>query len=304
MEESLIMKRTMLLVVAAFLVSCGKPGQELKSQAYKEQPAQFNAYLSSIELPKKMDYCGERIPLEIPEVKERVEREFYLLLQQPGQVILYLKRSGRYFPDMEKILKEENLPDDLKYLSVAESALYMSRSPKGAVGLWQFMEATAKTMGLEVNEYVDERRNPIKSCRAAAKYLRQGYNKHKSWTMASAGYNMGHGGVSENKDFQGVNDFFDLFLNEETSRYILRIAVIKEIMQHPVDYGFLLKKEQLYKDDKTKSIEVSSEISNLAEWAKKHGTTYKDVKILNPWILKRSLPSPGKGKVYHIEIPN
>ena len=295
------MSKNIIFVFLFILISC-KDTKQLNSQSFKELPTQFNAYLSTIQIPNKLDFCGERIPIEIPEVRERVEREFYLLLQQPGQVILYLKRAGRYFPMFERILKEENVPDDLKYLSVAESALYMSRSAKGAVGLWQFIESTAKSLGLTVDDNIDERRNPEKSTYVACKYLKQGYNKHKSWTMAAAGYNMGHSGVDENKEFQGVTDYFDLFLNEETSRYIFRIVVIKEIMTHPDKYGFLLKPEQLYTQEKVKTISVDKAIDNLADWAKKQGTTYKDVKLLNPWILKRALPSP-KGKAYQIDIP-
>lgn len=296
------MKKTVLIFLALAVISC-KQSTELKSQAYKEYPQHFNAYLSTLEIPKKLDFCGERIPLEIPEVRERVEREFYLLLQQPGQVILYRKRAGRYFPIFDKAIKKHNVPEDLKYISVAESALYMSRSGKGAVGLWQFMEATARSMGLTVNDYVDERRNPVKSTDAGIRYLKQGYNKHKSWTMAAAGYNMGHSGVAENKDYQGANDFFELFLNEETSRYIFRIVVIKEILKNPEKYGFMLKDEQLYSPDKVKIVKVDSAISNLSEWAKSEKTNYKDVKILNPWILKRELPAPGKGSYYEIAIP-
>lgn len=295
------MRKLYYLFLFLLVISC-KDSKELKSQTYKELPTQFNAYLSTLQIPTKLDFCGERIPIEIPEVKERVEREFYLLLQQPGQVILYLKRAGRYFPTFESILKDENVPDDLKYLSVAESALYMSRSAKGAVGLWQFMESTAKAMGLQVDENVDERRNPEKSTYAACKYLKQGFNKHKSWVMAAAGYNMGHTGVDENKEFQGVKDYFELFLNEETSRYIFRIVVIKEIMTHPEKYGFILKPDQLYQPEKVKTVKVEKGIDNIAEWAKSQGTTYKDVKLLNPWILKRSLPLV-KGKTYEISIP-
>ncbi|MCL5992006.1 MAG: lytic transglycosylase domain-containing protein [Bacteroidetes bacterium] len=150
----------------------------------------FFSYLSSLKIPHQLEFCGEKIPLDIPEVKERAEREFYLLLQQPGQIILYIKRSGRYFPMYERIIKEKNLPDDLKYLSVAESALYMSRSSKGAVGLWQFMPGTARSYGLQVDDYVDERRQPEKSTDAALEYLKDGFNQHKSWLLSAAGYNI------------------------------------------------------------------------------------------------------------------
>jgi len=260
-------------------------------------------YLSSLELPDSLDFCGERVPLEIPEVRERAEREFYLLLQQPGQIILYLKRSGRYFPLFERILAETQMPDDIKYLSVAESALYMARSSKDAVGLWQFIPETAKAMGLIINDFVDERRHPEKSTYAAIKYLKMGYSNHKSWLLTAAGYNMGHHNIIENINFQGKDNYFDLLLNEETSRYIFRIVCIKEIMKHSEKYGFKIRDDRKYKQENVKIIEWDKEINNLSEWAKQYNTTYKDIKLMNPWILKRSLPTPTKGHIYRIYIP-
>lgn len=260
-------------------------------------------FLSSLTLPEKLELCGERIPLEIPEVRERAEREFYLQLQQPGQIILYLKRAGRFFPMFERIIREYNLPDDIKYLSVAESALYQARSPKDAVGLWQFIESTARTYGLRVDKDVDERRHPEKSTHAAMQYLKRAYNRFGSWIMAFASYNMGVEGVANNIDFQGSNNYFDLFLNEETSRYIFRIAIIKEIMQNPEQYGFNIPAWERYKPERTRKIKVTTSIPNLADWAKSQGTTYKDVKILNPWIIGRSLPAPKPGDLWIIDIP-
>jgi membrane-bound lytic murein transglycosylase D len=268
------------------------------------QSSNYYEYLSSLKLPDTLYFCGERVPLEITEVRERAEREFYLLLQQPGQIILYLKRSGRYFPLFEKILKEKDMPDDLKYVSVAESALFMSRSVKGAVGLWQFMPSTAKAYGLQVDDYVDERCHPEKSTFAALSYLKDGYDAHKSWLLAVAGYNMGYTNINSAKEFQGSNDYFDLFLNEETSRYILRIVIIKEVMTNAAKYGFKIDKNDYYKPDETSYIECKEGISNLADWAKDNGTSYKDVKLLNPWIIERKLPQPQKGESYLIAVPS
>ena len=260
--------------------------------------------MSEVNLPDELSFCDTKYTLNDPEVRERAEREFYLLLQQPAQIILYIKRSGRYFPMFEQFLRQEGVPDDLKYLSVAESALYMSRSTAGAIGLWQFMPETAKVMGLTVNDYIDERRNPEKSTLAAIKYLKQGYRQHKSWLLTAAGYNMGHTGVANNVDFQYSSDYFDLFLNEETSRYLFRIAIIKEIMSNPNKYGFNLSEIERYKPSKQNIIKIDTEIQDLSAWAKVNGTTYKNIKILNPWILKRSLPKLPKGTVYEIAIPN
>jgi hypothetical protein len=292
-----------LIISSGSLMACtlSENTAQQSSPGQQNQP-EFNRFLSSISLPAELSFCGERVPLEIPEVRERAEREFYLNLQSPGQIILYLKRAGRYFPVFEKILKEEKAPDDLKFLAVAESALYMARSTKDAVGIWQFMPSTAKAMGLIVDEYVDERRHVEKSTHAAIQYLRSGYNAHKSWTLAAAGYNMGQENVRDNTDFQQKNSFYDLYLNEETSRYILRIAIVKEIMMNPARYGFTLQDKDLYKPEPQKFIRWEQAIPDLAAWAKEQGTTYKDIKLLNPWILKRSLHAPRHG-AWFITVP-
>ena len=273
------MKKILLLILLIFLgLSCSDQ-KRLSSQTVQNNE-NFITYISSVKLPAELSFCGENVPLEIPEVKERAEREFYLLLQQPGQVILYLKRAGIYFPMFEKLLKENNVPDDIKYLAVAESALYMARSSKDAVGLWQFIESTGRKMGLRIDNYVDERKNPEKSTLAAINYLKQGFNIHKSWLLAAAGYNMGHSGVINNIDFQNTDDYFNMFLNEETSRYILRIVIIKEFMTNYEKYGFKINNDDIYSPEKYKLVECKEVIPNLAEWAKSKGTTYKQVEII------------------------
>ena len=295
-----------ILISSLFLMisvsSC--TGSESKEKiSIDETKGNYLTYLSAIPFPKTLSFCGEKVPLEILEVRERAEREFYLNLQSPGQLILYIKRAGRYFPLFERILKEEQVPDDLKYLAVAESALFMARSPKDAVGVWQFMEPTARSMGLIVDEFVDERRHIGKSTRAAIQYLRSGYNASKSWSLAAAGYNMGHGSVKENITFQKGESFYDLFLNEETSRYILRIAVIKELMEHADTYGIVLSKDDVYPEPIVTTVKEDRPITDLASWSINNGTSYKDVKLLNPWILKRALPAPKNG-AYYIDVPN
>ncbi len=302
----------MIIVIALFVIllpSCGNEGNQHSEELVRAErivlsDTNFYSYISSLTLPAKLSFCGEEVPLGIPEVRERAEREFYMLLQQPGQIVLYLKRAGKYFPMFERIIRESGMPEDIKYISVAESALYMARSSKGAVGLWQFMEGTAKAMGLHVDEYVDERRHPEKSTYAAMKYLKSGYAGNKSWTLAAAGYNMGHGGLKENIGYQSANDFYDLYLNEETSRYILRIVIIKELMENYAKYGFNIQKQDLYGNEKTRIIDVDYKIDDLAGWAKLNNSTYKNLKVLNPWILKRSLPKPPAGITWKIELPD
>ena len=298
------MKKILLILILGLFACTSR--QEMSGQQDEQQNGNngvnFFKYISSLKVPEKLDFCGERVPLEISEVRERAEREFYTLLQQPGQVILYLKRSGRYFPMFEENLKKQNMPDDIKYLAVAESALYMARSAKDAVGIWQFIPSTAMKMGLIVNELVDERRHPKKSTIAALKYLKSGYNEHKSWFLAAAGYNMGHENVEKHLNYQSTNDIFELFMNEETSRYILRIVIIKEIMQNAEKYGFRLNPEDIYKPDQVKIVKTRA-IENLSAWAKEQATTYKFVRLLNPWILQRNLPAMPGNQMYEIAVP-
>ncbi|MBM2814714.1 MAG: hypothetical protein HW421_1476 [Ignavibacteria bacterium] len=291
------------LLLFIFLLACSDSNKLASQQPVQEKTIVNISYLSNIKLPESLDFCGESVPLSIPEIRERAEREFYMLLQQPGQLILYIKRAGRYFPLFEKMLKENGMPDDIKYLSVAESALYMSRSTKDAVGLWQFLPGTAKQYGLIVDEHIDERRHPEKSTDAALVYLKNSYKQYKSWTLAAASYNMGHENLQSNMKHQDRKDYYDLYLNEETSRYIFRIVIIKDIMQHPAKYGFNLQDEDLYKPGNFKLVKCTDAIPDLADWAEKHGSDYKMVKLANPWILQRNLPIPKKKGYYEIAVP-
>lgn len=259
-------------------------------------------FLSSISLPDKLEYCGELVPLEDNEVKQRAEREFFILLQQPSQIILYLKRSTYYFPLYDRILRDLGLPLDLKYLSVAESALYMSKSSVGAVGLWQFMPITAKEYGLRVDDYVDERRHIEKSTIAACRYLKASFDLFNSWTLAAASYNMGISALINNLEFQDEDNYYNLYLNEETSRFLLKIAIIKEFIENPERYGFNVKEDECYYLPEIEIIEINDKIKNLSNFAKEHGTNYKMLKYLNPWILKRELDKP-KNEPYKIYIP-
>ena len=271
-----------------------------KDNVLKEDISPFVS-ISQLKLPKHLDFCGEALELDNPIMQERAEREFFINLQSPGQIILYLKRSGRYFPIFDSIFKKYNIPEDIKYLAVAESGLQNVMSPKQAYGIWQFIPTTAKEYNLQVDEYVDERLNIYKSTEAACKYLQRAYEVYGSWTLAACAYNMGFSNLSNNIDFQNTRNFYELFLNEETSRYIFRIAILKEILKNHRKYGFNIPTTEIYKPFKTKQVIWSEEIPNLAVWAKAQGTSYLWVKVLNPWLLKRSLPKPKTP--YVIDIP-
>ena len=243
------------------------------------------------------------MPLNDPEVRKRFDREFLLNLQSDGQVMLYLKRSGEFFSMFDSLLAAEGAPPDLKYLAVAESALFQAQSSKDAVGLWQFIPETARRFGLRVDDNVDERRHPLKSTRAAIRLLKENRERFGSWALSAAAYNMGEGAVLDDTQFQKQNSYFDLYLNEETSRYVFRVLAIKEIMSHPETYGYHLAAEDYYRPPSSTEVAVSQDIPNLAQWAIEQGTTYKDVKLLNPWIKKRMLPKPPAGDPYVIAIP-
>lgn len=259
--------------------------------------------ISTFKLPAKLDFCGEPVPLEIQEVYKRMDREYLLNLQWDGQMMLYLKRSGEFFEMYDRIIKEEGAHPDLKYISVAESALFQAQSSKGAVGLWQFIPETGRRYGLQIDDFVDERRNPEKSTRAAIRYLKDNKAKFGAWTLSAAAYNMGEGQTEDDLSFQMGRNYYDLYINEETSRYLFRIIALKEIMSSPEKYGYFLEKDDYYTPTPSTPVAVDAEIPNLARWAQSMNTSYKMVKLLNPWILKRSLPKPPSGDSYEILIP-
>lgn len=261
----------------------------------------INAKVNS-DFPEKIDFAGEETPLHIADVKERMDRELVVNEFMHGSTILILKRANKAFPIIEPILAKYNVPDDFKYLAVIESSLTNAVSSAGARGVWQFMPLTAKEKGLEVSETVDERYHLEKSTEAACKYLISAKEKFGSWTLAAASYNGGMSGLQTQIDFQGVNNYYDLLLNDETSRYVFRILALKEIMKNPAKYNFVIPQDELYKKIPTKKIILDSSVSNLAAFSKLQGINYKILKYYNPWLRDKKLDNPTK-KTYEIEIP-
>jgi len=252
--------------------------------------------------PTAIDFAGEKAPLQIADVRERLDRELLVNANLHSSTILIIKRANRAFPIIEPILKQYGVPDDFKYLAVIESALTNAVSPSGAKGVWQFMPETAKEKGMEVNESVDERYHLQKATEAACKYLVAAKQKFGNWTLAAASYNGGMNGVNTKIVEQQVTDYYDLLLTDETSRYVFRILALKEIMKHPDLYGFEVDKNEMYDYIPSKTIEVDSSITDLAVFAKKQGINYKILKIHNPWLRDKKLSNPTKKK-YLIEIP-
>ncbi|MBL7959294.1 LysM peptidoglycan-binding domain-containing protein [bacterium] len=244
-------------------------------------------------LPDTFSFCGERVPLEIPDVKERMEDIYYSRIGNDDRIFLQLKRTRRYFPLFEKILKEMDAPDDLKYLSVAESSLRIDAySNADAAGLWQFIPSTGKLWGLRVDKQIDERFHVEKSTRAAIRMLKSLRAELGSWSLAAAAYNNGLANINRVIKEQKENNYFDLFLNKETRNYIFHIVVMKEILDHPHDYGYVLADNDYHLpyDESTHLITVAGPVSDLGQWAKDQGTNYKTVKLHNYWIMKNVLP--------------
>lgn len=254
------------------------------------------------EIPDKITFAGEQVPLQKSDVFERFEREIYVNAYWQSNMILMMKRSAKYLPTIEKILREQNIPDDFKYLVAAESGFMNVVSPAGARGFWQLMPATAKEYGLEVNNDVDERYHLEKSTIAACKYIKSAYANFGNWTSVAASYNMGVAGLKRRKDEQKFQQYYDLFLNDETSRYIFRILAFKEIFENPEKYGFELEKKDYYQEPMFRELKVMQSIPSLAQWALRHNSSYKEVKTHNPWLRSTKL-SMGKNKEYFIKLP-
>jgi membrane-bound lytic murein transglycosylase D len=256
----------------------------------------------SLDLPKEISFAGEPVPLHIPDVYERLDKELQINSYLHSNTIFLIKRANRWLPQMKKILDEYGIPDDFKYLPLIESNLLNVVSPRDAVGYWQILESSGKEFGLEISKDVDERYDPLKATEAACKYLKQAYNKFGSWSLVAASYNRGMTGLQKALDNQKVDSYYDLFLNDETSRYVFRILAIKQIIENPAKYGFNVRPEHLYKEEPLEYVEVSENVPDLIAFAKANGTNYKLVKRHNPWLRDDKL-SVRKGKVYRIAIP-
>ncbi|WP_396156995.1 lytic transglycosylase domain-containing protein [Flavobacterium sp.] len=252
--------------------------------------------------PTAVDLAGEPAPLQINDVRERLDRELLINANLDATTVLIIRRANRVFPVIEPILQQYGVPDDFKYLAVIESALVNATSSSGAKGVWQFMPDTAREKGMEVNDLVDERYHLEKSTEAACQYLLAAKAKFGSWTMAAASYNGGMSGLSKKIDEQKVSDYYDLGLTEETSRYVFRILALKEIMKQPALYGFSIYPTELYPPIPTKNVEVDSTINSLTSFAQSQGINYKVLKIHNPWLRDKKLLNPSKKK-YEIKIP-
>jgi hypothetical protein len=252
-------------------------------------------------LPEKMTFAGQEIILTDEDVMERLDREVLMNAYYNSATTGYFKRANRYFPIIERILKEEGVPEDFKYLAIIESGLVQAISPVGAQGFWQFMPNTAKLYDLEMSNEVDERLHIEKSTRAACKYLKSSHDSLHDWIWATASYNRGVGGVQQDMSWQGTDHYFDTDQNNETGRYFFRLLAIKLIFENPEAYGYYPDRMQLYEPIKTKKVRVTQTITNIAQWALEHDVNFKIVQKLNPWLKSNKLTV--RAKSYEILLP-
>ena len=268
----------------------------------KEQQTPQILRVEALDIPDVMTFAGERVPLQDTDVRERLDREIHVNTYWHSNMLLMIKKANRFFSEIEPLLKKYNLPDDFKYLAVAESGLDNVTSHAGASGFWQFMKATGKEYGLEINNYVDERYNLELATKVAAQYLINSKELFGSWTNAAAAYNAGNAGITKQMKRQDATDYYSLLLNSETGRYVFRILAFKEILSNPEKYGFYLDQQDLYQAIPTKTIIIETPIEDFAKFAKQQGINYKILKIHNPWLRDTYLKNVS-GKAYSIKIP-
>ena len=279
--------------------------------SYSDQPAgQINLdntaipqVIKPVDLDRPFDFAGERLPMDNFDVRERLDRELLVNTYWQSNTVLNIKNAYKFFPMIERKLREYNVPDDFKYLAVAESGLRNAVSPAGARGLWQFLRSTAEEYGLEVNREVDERYHYEKATDAACRMFNRYYRKFGSWTLVAAAYNAGYGRISREMETQRAETYYDLNLNAETSRYVFRLVAIKEILDQPQQFGFYIEEDQRYPPvSNYKTITVTESLPNLGDFAREYGTSYRMLKVYNPWLLDSSL-TISRGNSYDIKIP-
>lgn len=259
--------------------------------------------ISAIDIPEDLNFAGEMVPQDDPEIMERIDREFLVNTYWQSNALLLMKRAHMYFPIIEPILAKNGIPDDFKYLAVAESGLQNVVSHAGATGFWQIMKGTGKEYGLEINSNVDERYHIVKSTEVACEYLNKWKERFGTWTLTAASYNAGAGAISKYLGIQQVDDYYDLLLGQETGRYVFRIMAIKEILSHPEKYGFQIEPKDMYTAVPTFEVEIDEPVLSFADFAQKYEINYKILKRHNPWLREPHLNNQSKKK-YTIEIPN
>ena len=297
MHKDLVIPLLCSIAIASILLSTIGPENEQQSNRLTEK-----YHITPVPIPSKISFANEEVPLNKFEVKERLDRELLVNTYWQSNSILILKRTKKYFKIIEPILAKNGIPEDFKYLAVTESGLQNVTSSSGAKGIWQFMASSGKEYGLEINNNIDERYNLEKSTEAACKYIKEAYYKFGKWTLAAAAYNRGMNGITYDIKKQLVKDYYDLHLNTETSRYVLRILAFKTIIENPKSYGFNLETFDYYAAIPSRTIKISKSIPNISEYAQEIGTNYHVLKSLNPWIISNEL-TVTDSSYYNIKAP-
>lgn len=300
-KRNLILGTFLIIALSIIVTSLSKSPDNINPP---ELPQNFhqNYGIFPAPIPASISFATENVPIQNFDVFESLDREILVNTYWQSQTLIFLKRAHKYFPIIEPILKENNIPDDFKYLAVAESGLANVTSPASAKGFWQFMKGTAGDYKLEVNNEVDERYHLEKSTEAACKFLQESYNKYGSWSMAAASYNMGRRSLSNQIERQKCSIYYDLLLGDESGRYVYRLIAIKLILENPAEYGFYIKNNEKYAPIPFTIVEIDSSINNLADFAHANGTNYKILKELNPWLRDSKLIN-SKKRTYEIKIP-
>jgi membrane-bound lytic murein transglycosylase D len=287
-----------ILLISIVLISFEQPNQT--SIITYGEPSSFKVH--ALHVPSQVNFAGELMQLDEDDLMERMDKELLVNTYWQSNTLLMMKRANKFFPQIERILKEEEVPDDFKYLALIESGLENLRSPAGAKGFWQILRTTGREYGLEVNSNVDERYNIELSTRMACAYLKKAKERLGSWTLAAASYNRGIAGINRILKKQQADNYYDLILGTETKRYMFRILAVKEIMQAPERYGFFVEDAQLYSPLEYRTVAVDTAITNIARFSKQMGVNYKTMKIYNPWLLQNHLNNKSR-KLYHIALP-
>lgn len=289
-----------VLAIVGEILICASSRED--SEEVLQRAISNNYRIYSPILPDTMSFAGEQVPLSTYYVHEGLDLEVITNMYRHSSTMLYFKRANRYFPIIEPILKKNGIPSDFKYLCVIESGLTNATSPAKAQGFWQFIPSTGANYGLTVNDEIDMRNNLTASTEAACKYIRSLYNKFHSWTAAAAAYNCGENGLARRISKQSTDNYYDLWLNSETSRYVYRILAMKLIMQNPQKYGFHLRQCDLYPPIPTRAATLSGQNVDLYEFARTNGTSYKMLRMLNPWIQTDVLKNKSNQK-YMVQLP-
>ena len=292
------------ILIGALCIALAYVG--LRSAQSNETPHPIEVRPSTVkpfELPEQLNFSGESLPLNMMEVKEKLDREILVNTYWQSNNLLMLKRSSKFFPIIEPMLAKNGVPDDFKYLALIESGLQNVVSPAGAAGYWQIMKSTGRENGLEINNEIDERYHIEKSTQVACDYLNEAYERFGNWTLAAASYNMGMAGTARRLAEQGVESYYDLLLNAETARYVYRVAAVKHIHENLEEFGYVYHQDQGYSFPEMDTISVNTKVTDWISWAKAQGITYNTLRVYNPWIQSQQL-SNSTNKAYHIWVPS